>query len=120
MPRPLPHRFQYQKKSRGFLKKVQRKKMFSPKSVTKLEDMTVWTSNISDIETNFDYLIILKDRNDGNLLNQKLKKIEAQRTLLILRIRKIEGKRTLLIQHIRKIKAKGTLHIKEIKIINAK
>jgi hypothetical protein len=41
MPMPLSQRFQYQKKSWGFLKKVQRKKMFPPKSMTKLEDLTV-------------------------------------------------------------------------------
>ncbi len=40
-PRPLRHRFQYRKKSWGALKKIRRKKMFSPKSMTKLEALTV-------------------------------------------------------------------------------
>jgi hypothetical protein len=41
MPRPLLYRLQYRKKSGGNLKKVRRKKMFSPESMTKLEDLTV-------------------------------------------------------------------------------
>jgi hypothetical protein len=41
MPRPLPYRFQYQKKLWGVLKNVWRKKMFSAKSMTKLEALTV-------------------------------------------------------------------------------
>jgi hypothetical protein len=40
-PRSHLYRFQYQKKSCGVLKKVCRKKMFSSKSVTKLEALTV-------------------------------------------------------------------------------
>ncbi len=43
MPRPLIHRFQYQKKLWGALKKIRRKEMFSPKSMTKLEALTVCT-----------------------------------------------------------------------------
>jgi hypothetical protein len=41
MARPLPYRFQYQKKLWGVLKNVWRKKMFSAKSMTKLEALTV-------------------------------------------------------------------------------
>ncbi len=41
MPRPLLYRLQYRKKLGGHLKKVRRKKMFSPESMTKLEDLTV-------------------------------------------------------------------------------
>jgi hypothetical protein len=45
MPRPHLYRFQYRKMLRGDVKKVWRKKMFSSKSVTKLEDLTVGTIN---------------------------------------------------------------------------
>ncbi len=41
MPRSLLYRFQYWKKSRGNHKKVRRKKIFSLKSMTKLEALTV-------------------------------------------------------------------------------
>ncbi len=41
MPRPLLYRFQYQKKSWGGLKNIWWKKMFSAKSMTKLEALTV-------------------------------------------------------------------------------
>jgi hypothetical protein len=41
MHRPLLYRLQYQKKLWGNLKKIWQKKMFSLKSMTKLEDLTV-------------------------------------------------------------------------------
>jgi hypothetical protein len=47
MPSPYLYRFQYQKKLWGDVKKVLRKKMFSSKSVTKLEDLTVLTVCLS-------------------------------------------------------------------------
>jgi hypothetical protein len=43
MPGPVPYRFQYRKKLWGNQYKLWRKKIFSPKSVTKLEDLTVQT-----------------------------------------------------------------------------
>jgi len=45
MPRPLLYRLQYRKKSGGNPQKVWRKKMFSPESMTKLEDLTVQVKN---------------------------------------------------------------------------
>ncbi len=45
MPRTLLYRLQYQKKSWGNLKKARRKKMFSPESMTKLEDLTVYCTH---------------------------------------------------------------------------
>ncbi len=44
MPKSLLYRFQYWKKSWGNHQKVQRKKMFSHKSMTKLEALTVVSS----------------------------------------------------------------------------
>ena len=49
MHRPLPYRFQYQKKIWGDLKNVWRKKMFSAKSMTKLEALTVLNISLQNL-----------------------------------------------------------------------
>jgi hypothetical protein len=46
VPGPVPYRLQYRKKLWGIQNKVWRKKIFSPKSMTKLEDLTVHFNNI--------------------------------------------------------------------------
>ncbi len=58
MPRPILYRLQYRKKLWGNQNKVRQKKIFSPKSMTKLEDLTVliqgyswWTPGSWDTST---------------------------------------------------------------------
>jgi hypothetical protein len=55
MHRPLLYRLQYWKKLKGNLKKVWRKKMFSLKSMTKLEDLTVIHKSFYRDEVSFKY-----------------------------------------------------------------
>ena len=85
MTRPQLYIFQYQKIFMGDVKKARRKKMFSPKSVTKLEDLTVFIS--LHVKGN-EYFLRTKSQKCKKPLNILKKKVFINRSQIFIALSK--------------------------------